>query len=293
MLKKIRSFTDQHAIPAAVIAFVILKLLIMGLGQLLSLLPATLPAGYLNEIVLMLVPAAIVCFFGFSRAFKKGNFLRGLLCGLPFIVLELFLLFVFFGNTMTNPEADWRSWDLIILGLVSIFGVGFREECLYRATIQNIVAKKHANSVKGIWITVIVSALIFGLTHITNIFFGMDPIAVLMQVLSAMLLGLLFGAVYLRSGSLWAVVLIHTLTDIAGLASSTFLRVTEIEDLNRLADKVSLSWIQIGNWLFYIGLTAFLLRPSKCKQICESLCFANKETKTEPNSQSESQASEL
>ncbi len=43
-------------------------------------------------------------------------------------------------------------WDLMVVGVVSVIGVGVREECIYRETIQNIVAKKHANSVKGIWI---------------------------------------------------------------------------------------------------------------------------------------------
>ena len=281
MLKKIRSLIYQHAIPAAFIVFVLLKLIIMGLGQLFSLLPQSLPMAYIVEVILMIVPAAFVCLFGFSSAFKKGSFFRGLLCCLPFIVIQLFLLFLFLSVNLRNPETNWKPWYLIIYGVFSIVGVGVREECLYRATIQNIVAKKHANSVKGIWITVIVSSIIFGLTHATNLFFGMDPRAVLAQVISSAALGLLFGAVYLRSGSLWALILIHTLTDIAGLASSTFLSISDIEDLNQMSGAWSLPLGVIFKWLIYIGLTAFLLRPSKCKQIRESLCFKDEESKAD------------
>jgi membrane protease YdiL (CAAX protease family) len=247
---------------------------LLGIGKLLSLLPKTLPIKYLCEVILIVIPIALVFFFGFSKAFRKGNFFRGLFCCLPFIVLQLVLLAVFFSNNLGNPEVAWKPWYLILFGLFSVVGVGIREECIYRAIIQNIVAKKHANSVKGIWIAAIVGAVVFGLMHVSNIFFGMDLIAVLDQVVSATIVGLLFGAVYLRSGSLWALILVHTVTDITGLAKSTFLQnISDIENMNQM----SFSWITILFWLFYIGLTVFLLRPSKCEQVYESFCFKDEE----------------
>jgi membrane protease YdiL (CAAX protease family) len=125
--------------------------------------------------------------------------------------------------------------------------------------------------VKGVWITAIIGAIIFGLTHASNIFYGMEPLAVLAQVISATFVGLLFGAVYLRSGSLWAPILVHTLTDIAGLAPSTFLRnLTDVDSINRL----SFSWLSLLFDLLYLALAVFLLRPSKCKQVYQNLCFA-------------------
>lgn len=275
MLKKIRLLTYQYAIPAAFIVFVVFDLLLMGLGQLLSLLPKSLPMAYLTEVILMLVPAVIVFIFGFSSAFKKGSFFRGLICFLPFVVFQMLVLAIFFSENLGDPEANWNPWYMMVYGVFSIVGVGVREECIYRATIQNILAKKHANSVKGIWITVIIGAIIFGLTHVTNIFFGMDPLAVLAQVVSVTFVGLLFGAVYLRSGNIWVLILIHTLTDVTSLASSIFLR--NISDIEVMNQQLSFSWGKLIVWLLYVGLTAFLLRPSKCKQICESLCFASEE----------------
>jgi membrane protease YdiL (CAAX protease family) len=215
-----------------------------------------------------------VFFFGFSSAFKNGGFFRGLLCGLPYLALQIFILVLFFSENLGNPEVSWKPWYLIVYGVFSVVGIGIREECIYRATLQNIVAKKYANSVKGIWISTIISAAIFGLSHVTNLFYGVEPLAVLAQVLSATMVGILFGAIYLRSGSIWAVILIHTLVDTAGLAGSTFLRsISDVDDMNQL----SVSWAKLIMWLLYIGLAAFLLRPSKCKQICESLCFAGEE----------------
>ena len=277
MLKKIRSLTDQYALLSAFIVFVLFDLLLVGLGRILSLLPGTLPMAYFAEVVLILLPVGLVFFFGFSRAFTKGSFLRGLLCILPFATVQLLPLAVFFSENVGNPEVSFKPWYLIVYGVFGILGIGIREECFYRATVQNILAKKYANSVKGIWITVLVGAAIFGLSHATNLFFGMDPFAVFTQVVTTACLGLLFGAVYLRSGNLWILILVHTLTDLAGLAGSTFLRnYSDIEDMNRL----TMSWMSLVVHLIYVGLAIFLLRPSKCKEIRESFCFAKEETET-------------
>lgn len=270
MLKKIRALTAQYAIRGAFVVFILLEFLQLGLGRLLSLLPKTLPWQYLSESVLIIVPIALVFLFGFSRTFKSGSLLRGLLCLLPFIIWELLMLVSFFLNNLGNPEANWKPWYLIAYGIFTVVGIGIREECIYRAVIQNIVAKKYAKSVKGIWITAIVAAIIFGLCHVPNLLFGMNPLAVLSQVVTATFIGLLFGAVYLRSGNIWTLILVHTLIDTTSLAKSIFLDSSDIEIANRL----SFSWELLIFHMILLGLAAFLLRPSKCKQICESLCFA-------------------
>ena len=273
MLKKIRSLAYEHAIPAAFIIFIIFDLLLLGVGRLLSLLPKTLPIEFLSETIIMILPAALVVFFGFSSAFKKGNFLRGILCILPYLGVQLITMWVVFSKMMANPDADWQPWYQIVYGLFAVFGVGFREECIYRATIQNVLAKKYVNSVKGIWITVMISSIIFGLSHAPNLFFGVAPLAVLIQIVKASTVGLLFGAVYLRSGNIWVLILVHALTDTVSLAQSIFLQnVSDVELMNLQ----SFSWISVVFEFAYIGITIFLLRPSKCKQICESLCFADK-----------------
>lgn len=283
MLKKIRALTAQHAIPAALIIFILIKVLLFALGKLYKLAPHTLIAEYVSEIILIIIPMAIVAFFGFSPAFKKGNFLRGLLCCLPYLLVQVVMLVSFFAKNLGSPEVSWNPGFLIIYSVFTVLGVGIREECIYRATLQNIVAKKHANSVKGIWISLIVASIFFGVCHITNLLYGVHLYAVLTQIVDGFFLGLLFGAVYLRSGSLWACVLIHSLTDLVGLAESTFLyNISDIADMNNLAPSFSFPWKALLIDLVYLGLTAFLLRPSKCKQIRESFCFAEKEPNSTP-----------
>ena len=273
MLKKIRAFADKYAILAAFIAFIAIDLAVHGLGSLLSLMPDMLALNYLSHAILIIVPVAIVFLFGFSSAFKKGHFGRGLLCALPYIIWHLIVFALVLNKNLEDPQANWQPWYLIVYGLFTVLGVGIREECIYRGVIQNIVARKYANSVKGVWITAIVGSFIFGVMHIGNLFSGVNPGAVFVQILSAIVTGLVFSAIYLRSGNIWVVILLHTLIDTIGLFPSTFLGITLTDDLN----KISFDWITLVFWAIMIGYAAFLLRPSKCKQIQESLCFKDKE----------------
>jgi membrane protease YdiL (CAAX protease family) len=275
MLKKIKAFADKYAIIAAFIAFLVIDLLLHGIASLLKLLPDLLPLKFLTQALLIAIPVAIVFLFGFRGAFQRKNFFRGLFCGLPYIVWYSVILVLLLAKTLGNSEATLQPWNLILYSLFSILGVGIREECIYRATVQNIVAKKYANSVKGIWITAIVGAFIFGIMHAGNFFTTTtNPSSIVVQIISAMFSGLVFGAIYLRSGNLWVVILIHTLIDVAGLVPFSFLGVTLDENLNQMA----WDWTKLILWAVNVGIAAFLLRPSKCKQICESLCFADEKT---------------
>ena len=276
MLKKIKTFADKYAIITAFIAFILIDLFLHGVSALLNLLPDLLPLKFLSQTILIASPIAIVFLFGFRGAFQRKNFLRGVFCGLPYIVWYSIVMALLLAKNLKNPEATLQPWDLILYSLFSILCVGIREECIYRATIQNIVAKKYANSVKGIWITAIVGSFIFGIMHAGNFFTTTaDPSSIALQIISAMFSGLVLSSIYLRSGNLWVVILIHTLIDVAGLMPFSLFGATLDDSLSKLA----WDWTRLIFWAIDIGIAVFLLRPSKCKQICESFCFADEKTK--------------
>ena len=282
--RKIKAFMEKYAILSAFLSFILIDLVLHGVSALLKLLPDLLALKFLSQAILIAIPIAVVFLFGFRGAFQRKNFFHGLFCGLPYIVCYSAILALMLVNSLSEPSATLQPWEQILYGLFSLLCVGIREECIYRATVQNIVAKKYANSVKGVWITAAVGAFIFGIMHAGNFFTTTtNPSAIVVQIVSAMFTGLVFGAIYLRSGSLWAVILIHTLIDTAGLVPSTFLGMTLDENLNQL----SWSWTKVAIWAIEIGITAFLLRPSKCKQVYENLCFAKKQGKEAPAEETE------
>lgn len=119
---------------------------------------------------------------------------------------------------------------------------------------------------RGVWKAVIISGLIFGLSHLTNIFSGVNPARALIQVVSACAIGMYYTAVYFRGGNFWALVLIHSLTDAGGLFRSAFTTAeTTVGAINNLSI-TGMVMIPI-----YLGITVFLLRKKKMDAVFENL----------------------
>ena len=261
-LEKIRHIVYKHAIVSAVILALVFYALMIGVSSFFEIFPASLAVCYIDEITGLLYPIGLVALFGFFFTLKSRKFFRGLRCGMALVV---FLIISLSANliTMTDETPTWKPWPQILLGVLSVVAIAIREECFFRAIIQNILAKKYATSIKGIWITAGVSALVFGLLHGFNAFFGVDPLPSLMQALMNVGVGLFFSALYLRSGNLWVLISLHFSVDIVGLFKSVFFYTSEIEIFN------AVSWNSAVSGVVFAGIAAFLLRPSKCDEIIQ------------------------
>ncbi len=130
-----------------------------------------------------------------------------------------------------TPLRDWRAPHLVIplllilalpivglsargvmatTALVLTLQVGFvlidifMEEVTYRGVILEALAG--FNSVSRVTL----SAILFGLSHLDNLFLPRaDELGVAYQILEASLVGILFGAVRLRMNSIWPVMVVH------------------------------------------------------------------------------------
>jgi membrane protease YdiL (CAAX protease family) len=165
-----------------------------------------------------------------------------------------------------SDETSWQKAAGIILGTVNILGIGFREETLFRRVIGNNLGIACEKDLRGVWKAVIISGLIFGLSHLTNIFSGVNPARALIQVASACAIGMYYTAVYFRGGNLWSLVLIHCLTDAGGLFRSAF---TTAETTVGVINNRSITGMVMIP--IYLGITVFLLRKKKMDAVFENL----------------------
>ncbi|MBE6480188.1 MAG: CPBP family intramembrane metalloprotease [Olsenella sp.] len=94
----------------------------------------------------------------------------------------------------------------VLLGLAP----GIFEEVIFRGA--TIGAMREAG--KGPWYTLVASSALFAVVHLTNAA-GMDLPSVLVQVLYSLVVGLLLGAIYLRSGDIVTPILAHAAIDIS------------------------------------------------------------------------------
>lgn len=134
------------------------------------------------------------------------------------------------GKVGYNSPSRWRNLHLLWLplllsflpliggvqaldaGTIAIFVVGylatgFMEETLFRGVILSYLRQG------GIGRAVAISSISFGLLHISRLFFGSAPMTVAWQVLFAMCFGVAFCALWLRTGTIWPLILLHALWD--------------------------------------------------------------------------------
>lgn len=114
----------------------------------------------------------------------------GILLGLMFASIEYYIIF---------PESLVPSLsfaNLVILGFIMIFFVGFGEELMFRAILQRRLQSK-----MGVWPGVLLASLVFAAMH--SIYISVPYLAYVFAV------GLVLGVIYQRTKSLSFVSLVH------------------------------------------------------------------------------------
>ena len=126
---------------------------------------------------------------------------------LPFLIyISLPLVKIIFADVYV-PE----NIAPLTIVVIQQFTVGFYEEARDRGLLMDGLIKWNTATVKQRLFTVMISGLIFGLSHLPNIFFGENP---LIQVPATALWGLFIAAIYMLSENLALVMLLHAFSDI-------------------------------------------------------------------------------
>jgi membrane protease YdiL (CAAX protease family) len=99
------------------------------------------------------------------------------------------------------------SRELLALQVAFLVIGVFMEETIYRGLVLAALLRYGA-----VWASV-GSGILFGLSHIDNLFLPGSELGVAYQVLEAGLMGVLFGAVRLRMNTIWTVMVAHVLYD--------------------------------------------------------------------------------
>ena len=193
--------------------------------------------------------------------FRRGSgFFNGLLVGMYPLVL---IGYSFFASLMFQRPENTPLLPLgrILTFLLSMMMVGVAEEFAFRGVIAQTLLEHYGPSRGGIWKACIVSGLLFGAAHLTNIL-GSAPFGVLMQCLFAAALGTLFAAIYFRTGNIWVTVFLHGMMDISSMLIGGLYGTTT------LAESVSgYDLSMLYSVALYLIPMAFLLRKKKLPEV--------------------------
>lgn len=219
------------SLPKAVV--VILGFVLVGLFLLIMNLSGWLVSGVsafqkgytlqcVAEIVAAIYTLGMLFLFEYGRELKKKGtgFLKGFYIGGFMVGYCFFAAVAMLYVQRLEPETELQPVGMIFIYILTMFLVGLNEEVIVRGVVLNLLLDRFTNSKKGILAAVIISSLIFGCAHIPNVFAGVPIESALIQASQATLLGILFAAIYLRSGSIWICIIVHAGTDFAGLLSS-------------------------------------------------------------------------
>lgn len=137
---------------------------------------------------------------------KNKNLLYKALLLFP---LYLVLINFLFADEIASASIIKDSSVLLVLCL----SIGFAEEYALRGFLQSYIIKYFANTKKQVLWAVVTAALIFGLLHLVK--FDKGVYGELSQVAFATFIGVMFGALLLRTKRLWPLLIIHALIDFA------------------------------------------------------------------------------
>ncbi len=164
---------------------------------------AIIEAIWCISIVIVLVISGTT--YLFSQ--KKEKFGKSIFLGLPMLIIGGISLI---GNLVTLETFNF--WNFLNL-LLYCTAIGLTEEFLCRGWLQNKFIENFGDSRKHVILSIILSSLVFGLMHITNMLAGQGLLETIMQILQATSLGILLGSVYYRSKNIWAVAFLHGFYD--------------------------------------------------------------------------------
>ena len=135
--------------------------------------------------------------------------------------------------------------------------VGVAEEFIFRGVIAQTLLERFGTGRAGVWKACLLSGLLFGAAHLTNLL-SSAPFGVLMQCVFAASLGTLFAAIYFRTGNLWVTVFLHGAMDIASMLVGGLYGTEDVaESISGYDASMMLSI------LIYLIPTLFLLRKKK------------------------------
>jgi len=268
--KKIKELLTKYPVGSAVVVTIIgvSFLQISGLiGWCTEFIYGT---DLLGEFVVVILLGILM-----GHCWKQGLFLkRSKSLKETFWVTLPIVLYLTLGGVSLFSQSYFADVPLLPVGEIIIIVllylcVGIYEDFLVRGLTLNILLDKYGKTKKGIWFSILLSSIIFGVIHFSNLSSGASLFGVTIQVVGAIAIGVYLAAIYMRTGSVWVCALIHGLWDITSSVSDFFVKDVEVIDTGlEYAKEISnYSLVNLIPSLIIFGLALFLLRKEKMRKL--------------------------
>ncbi len=127
------------------------------------------------------------------------------------------------------------------------------EEIVFRGIILLALLQNLPNTKKGIIMSIIISSILFGLTHAINIGNGLSLYDGVLQIGYSTFMGIIWAMVFIKTRSIWYPIILHALYNIAGQILYILGNVEVRYDLISIITMAVVS-ISVGLWIIYLLL---------------------------------------
>lgn len=239
-MSKLKQFATMRPLPfalAVTFSFIVLLVVVIVAGRALAGEAGVEASGAVGRVLLTVLFILLLSRLGWVR--QAG--LAGLGDRFAWLIVLAPLVYVIavFPVLLTGtyaPRLDDPTLAVLVAG--NGFAAGVMEEVVFRGVILCGLLQAWGGERRGVAKSLLISALLFSAPHALNILAGHDALRVLAQLVWAVLLGGVFGALLLAGGSLWPIAALHG-------AANAFIHV------NRIGASVELSagsaaWLAIA-----------------------------------------------
>ena len=160
------------------------------------------------EIFYALLVLIVMLLFKNSYVFtnKQEKFKKSISYGLPMILVSIIFL------VSSIFSLDGFSIPNFINVLIFCIFIGIAEEFLCRGWIQNEFIERYSKDKKSVILSIILSSLVFGLMHITNVT-TQSLFETILQIINATAMGVFLGSIYYKTKNIWSVIFLHSFYD--------------------------------------------------------------------------------
>ncbi|MBQ9791410.1 MAG: CPBP family intramembrane metalloprotease, partial [Clostridia bacterium] len=141
---------------------------------------------------------------------------KGIIYGL-FIYGAMAIVYIILNYISGISEFDrtfMQALPYLVLFFFMCLGIGFVEEMIFRGIVLNFFKKLLCNHKCGVVVSIIISSVLFGMCHLLNLISTPNMIvSTIVQVLYASIIGAYFAVIYIKSGNIWAPIILHTVFD--------------------------------------------------------------------------------
>lgn len=226
---------------------------------------------FLNTIVGMLCTLLVVFIFKYEYIYKTKNCIKTIKCCYGYI---FYIIIPIVNSIITSLSygTEFKDGVYVFFGFVHLFAIGFNEETIFRGIVANSIAQKYGKNKFGVYLSVILSGIIFGATHILNFATGANLLPVIYQVAIACSIGMFFTAIYFRGGNIWVLIILHSLTDTPAFFNKLFLKNYNISSLDVINNQSVYGLIFIP---IFILSTYIILRRNKIQIAIDNIYEIN------------------